>query len=114
VETAKGDCTGSQRYVKLAFAFQMGLRLNIYIRADKAVAGSSPGHSGAGKPDELEQVAGNAEDDIGDRVAGIRETELLYGEHSLLARFGPMLVTICGKPGTYKVCLWVPLTLYTC
>ncbi|KAH7098364.1 non-SMC mitotic condensation complex subunit 1-domain-containing protein [Auriculariales sp. MPI-PUGE-AT-0066] len=61
-----------------------------------------------GKPDsaiakdELEQVAGNAEDEIGDRVAAIRETELLYGEHSLLAKFGPMLVTICGKQTAYK------------
>jgi len=53
--------------------------------------------------DELDQVAGNAEDEIGDRIAGIRETELLYGEESLLAMYGPMIVHICGSPHKFKV-----------
>ncbi|KAH9912294.1 non-SMC mitotic condensation complex subunit 1-domain-containing protein [Epithele typhae] len=41
--------------------------------------------------EELDQVAGNAEDEIGERVAGMREHELLHGPKSLLAKFGPML-----------------------
>ena len=53
--------------------------------------------------EELEQVVGNAEDDIGDRLAAIRETELLYGDNSLLAVYGPMLVHICRNPGRFKV-----------
>lgn len=53
--------------------------------------------------EELEQVAGNAEDEIGERVAGMRETELLYGPNSLLAVFGPMIVHICGSPPKFKV-----------
>jgi condensin complex subunit 1 len=61
-------------------------------------------------------VAGNAEDEIGDRIAGIRETELLYGPESLLAVFGPMIVHICGSPHKFKVrsmCVWavIPLTM---
>ncbi|RPD66651.1 hypothetical protein L226DRAFT_557654 [Lentinus tigrinus ALCF2SS1-7] len=52
--------------------------------------------------EELDQVAGNAEDEIGERVAGMREVELLYGKHSLLATFGPMLVHICGSPHKFK------------
>ena len=53
--------------------------------------------------EELEQVVGNAEDDIGDRLAAIRESELLYGENSLLAVYGPMLAFICRNPGRFKV-----------
>ncbi|KAG6900284.1 hypothetical protein C0993_000472 [Termitomyces sp. T159_Od127] len=52
--------------------------------------------------EELDQVAGNAEDEIGERIAAIRETELLYGEQSLLAIYGPMLVHICGSPHKFK------------
>ena len=53
--------------------------------------------------EDLEQVVGNAEDEIGDRIASIRETELLYGPDSLLAAFGPMIVHICGSPHKFKV-----------
>ncbi|KAJ7211815.1 non-SMC mitotic condensation complex subunit 1-domain-containing protein [Mycena haematopus] len=52
--------------------------------------------------EELDQVAGNAEDEIGERIAGVRETELLYGPGSLLAIYGPMLVHVCGSPHKYK------------
>ncbi|EDR03670.1 chromosome condensation complex protein [Laccaria bicolor S238N-H82] len=52
--------------------------------------------------EELDQVAGNAEDEIGDRVAGVRETEMLYGTDSLLAMYGPMVVHICGSPHKFK------------
>ena len=53
--------------------------------------------------EELDQVAGNVEDEIGDRISGIRETELLYGPDSLLAVYGPMIVHICGSPHKFKV-----------
>jgi hypothetical protein len=53
--------------------------------------------------DELDQVAGNAEDEIGDRIAAARETELLYGPTSLLAVYGSMIVHICGSPHKFKV-----------
>ncbi|KAF8493475.1 non-SMC mitotic condensation complex subunit 1-domain-containing protein [Russula emetica] len=52
--------------------------------------------------EELDQVAGNAEDDIGDRIAAVRESELLYGPDSLLALYGPLLVRICGRPDQFK------------
>ena len=53
--------------------------------------------------EELDQVAGNAEDEIGEKIAGIREHELLYGPGSLLAVYGPMIVHICGSPHKYNV-----------
>ncbi|KAI0758493.1 non-SMC mitotic condensation complex subunit 1-domain-containing protein [Trametes elegans] len=56
----------------------------------------------AKEQEELDQVAGNAEDEIGERIAAMREHELLYGSHSLLATFGPMLVHISGSPHKFK------------
>ena len=71
--------------------------------AEKTAGKNDPrGAKDAGE--ELDQVAGNAEDEIGERVAGMRESELLYGPNSLLAVFGPMLVHICGSPPKFKVC----------
>ncbi|PPQ81973.1 hypothetical protein CVT25_014624 [Psilocybe cyanescens] len=52
--------------------------------------------------EELDQVAGNAEDEIGERIHAIRETELLYGSESLLAMYGPAIVHICGSPHKFK------------
>jgi condensin complex subunit 1 len=48
-------------------------------------------------------VAGNAEDDIGDLIATIREKELLYGEKSLLAVYGPLVASVCASPKRYRV-----------
>jgi condensin complex subunit 1 len=53
--------------------------------------------------EELDQVAGNAEDEIGDRIHTVREDELLYGEHSLLAKYGGMLKLVCGRPDKFPV-----------
>jgi condensin complex subunit 1 len=52
---------------------------------------------------DLDAVAGNAEDDIGDLIAGIREKELLYGEKSLLRVYGPLIAAICATPRKYRV-----------
>jgi hypothetical protein len=52
---------------------------------------------------DLEAVTGNAEDDIGDLVASVRERELLYGEDSLLAVYGGMIAHICSAPKAFKV-----------
>ncbi|KAF9029542.1 hypothetical protein BDZ89DRAFT_1065324 [Hymenopellis radicata] len=52
--------------------------------------------------EELDQVVGNAEDDVGDQMAHIREHELLYGDRSLLKLFGPMLIHICSRTKKYK------------
>jgi len=84
--------------------------LTLYqFKGDKQAAANSPNRA-AKDGEELDQVAGNAEDEIGDRIAGVRETELLYGPESLLAIYGPMLVHICGSPHKFKVGpvqLWV-------
>ncbi|RUS21746.1 hypothetical protein BC937DRAFT_91534 [Endogone sp. FLAS-F59071] len=51
--------------------------------------------------DELEQVAGTAEDEIGDAISHIRERELLFGDGSLLATFGPLLTHVCANNTIY-------------
>lgn len=69
------------------------------MSAEKKVGKSKNGK----EADELDQVTGSAEDEIGDRIAAVRETELLYGPTSLLAVYGPMIVHICGSPHKFKV-----------
>ncbi|KAJ3798640.1 non-SMC mitotic condensation complex subunit 1-domain-containing protein [Lentinula aff. detonsa] len=51
--------------------------------------------------EELDQVAGNAEDEIGDKITDIREHEML-DKVALLGVYGPMLVNICGSPQKFK------------
>ncbi|KAJ4490288.1 non-SMC mitotic condensation complex subunit 1-domain-containing protein [Lentinula aciculospora] len=51
--------------------------------------------------EELDQVAGNAEDEIGDKITEIREQEML-DKDALLGVYGPMLVNICGSPQKFK------------
>ncbi|KAG0193993.1 Condensin complex subunit [Apophysomyces sp. BC1034] len=51
--------------------------------------------------EELEQVGGTAEDDIGDAITHIREREILFGPTSLLARFGPLLTEVCSRNRIY-------------
>ncbi|GAA5960748.1 hypothetical protein JCM3765_007318 [Sporobolomyces pararoseus] len=52
--------------------------------------------------DELDQVAGSVEDEIGDTIAIAREKELMYGPQSLLQVFGPMAATIVSQPKIYR------------
>ncbi|KAG1748403.1 non-SMC mitotic condensation complex subunit 1 [Suillus paluster] len=68
---------------------------------EKLAAGGSPNRASK-ETEELDQVAGNAEDEIGERIAAVRETELLYGEQSLLKLYGPLLVHVCGSPHKFK------------
>ncbi|KAG2142164.1 non-SMC mitotic condensation complex subunit 1-domain-containing protein [Suillus cothurnatus] len=69
--------------------------------AEKLAAGGSPNRANK-ETEELDQVAGNAEDEIGERIAAVRETELFYGEQSLLKLYGPLLVHVCGSPHKFK------------
>ncbi|GAA5829706.1 hypothetical protein JCM3766R1_001272 [Sporobolomyces carnicolor] len=52
--------------------------------------------------DELDQVAGSVEDEIGDTIAIAREKELMYGPQSLLQVFGPMAASIVSQPKVYR------------
>lgn len=78
-------------------------RSKIFSAEKQARARSPHRNSKEKEAEELDQVAGNAEDEIGERIAGVRETELLYGAESLLALYGPMIVHICGSPHKFKV-----------
>ena len=51
--------------------------------------------------DELDLMAGTNEDDFADAIAHIREKELLFGEQSLLAHFGPLVKEICSNNTSY-------------
>lgn len=51
--------------------------------------------------DELDLIAGTTEDDFTEAIAHVRERELLYGSHSLLANFGPLVREICMNNTSY-------------
>lgn len=51
---------------------------------------------------ELEMIGGTSEDDFTDAVIYIKEKELLYGESSILAKFGPVVKSICTNSAEYK------------
>jgi condensin complex subunit 1 len=51
--------------------------------------------------DELDLIGGTTEDDFTDAMAHIRERELLYGENSLLSKFGPLVAEICANNNAY-------------
>lgn len=67
----------------------------------KGPSDSSPAVSKDGE--ELDQVVGNAEDEIGDLIASVREDEMMFSPDSLLATFGPMIAHICLNPAMFKV-----------
>lgn len=52
--------------------------------------------------DELDLIGGTTEDDFTEAMAHIRERELLYGENSLLANFGPLVTEICSNNTAYN------------
>ncbi|KAF6767508.1 Condensin complex, subunit 1, N-terminal [Kalmanozyma brasiliensis GHG001] len=65
-------------------------------KASRAAAAAA-----AAAVEELDQVAGNAEDEIGEVIASVREKELLFGNSSVLAMFGPIITHICSSPKSY-------------
>lgn len=52
--------------------------------------------------DELDLIGGTTEDDFTEAMSHIRERELLYGEHSLLSNFGPLVTEICSNNTAYQ------------
>ncbi|EMC95637.1 hypothetical protein BAUCODRAFT_71473 [Baudoinia panamericana UAMH 10762] len=52
--------------------------------------------------DELDLMAGTTEDDFTDVIAQVRERELLYGRHSLLSNYGPLVQEICSNNTAYS------------
>ncbi|KAK6885151.1 Condensin complex subunit 1 [Candida tropicalis] len=51
---------------------------------------------------ELEMIGGTSEDDFADAVVHVKEREILYGETSLLAKFGPLVKDICAHSKQYR------------
>ena len=82
----------------------MILSTNYSSFTSEKLAAKAKGADKASKDgEELDRVAGNAEDEIGDRIAGARGTEMLNVTDSLLAMHGPIVVHICGSPHKFKV-----------
>jgi condensin complex subunit 1 len=50
---------------------------------------------------ELDMIGGTSEDDFADAIIHVKERELLYGDNSLLARFGPLVKEICANNKNY-------------
>ncbi|PIA18386.1 ARM repeat-containing protein [Coemansia reversa NRRL 1564] len=60
------------------------------------------GASASDEDDELNQIAGTTEDEIGDIISAIRERELLFGNRSILALLGPLVVHVCRNLGKFN------------
>ena len=52
--------------------------------------------------DDLDMIGSTTEDDFTEAMTHIRERELLFGENSLLANFGPLVSEICSNNTTYE------------
>lgn len=78
------------------------------MREEKLIVTAEKAAAKAAEKDQndLDAVAGNAEDDIGDLISTMKEKELLYGEKSLLAVYGDLIAHICASPKKYKVSCW--------
>lgn len=63
---------------------------------------ASPEKKASADHDELDLIGGTTEDDFTEAMAHIRERELLYGEKSLLANFGPLVTELCSNNTTYR------------
>jgi condensin complex subunit 1 len=75
---------------------------------------SSTANQAASKDgEELDQVAGNTEDEIGDLIISVREDEMMYSPGSLLATFGPMIAHICLNPAMFKVRYSIGLCMHS-
>ncbi|EDN95261.1 hypothetical protein SS1G_11137 [Sclerotinia sclerotiorum 1980 UF-70] len=71
--------------------------------AEKNKAAETPDDKAAKEAaDDLDMIGGTTEDDFTDAMSHIRERELLYGQNSLLANFGPLVAEICSNNTTYK------------
>lgn len=68
----------------------------------KSANASSQKKPDTGEDDELDLIGGTTEDDFTEAMAHIRERELLFGDRSLLARFGPLVTEICANNNTYS------------
>lgn len=72
-------------------------------RADEPAKAAEKDKDAAAASNDLDAVTGNAEDDIGETIANIREKELLYGDKSLLRKYSRMIAAICANPRRYRV-----------
>lgn len=68
-------------------------RLKVLVEKQKA------GETG---DDDMERIGGTSEDDFSEIITSVREREILYGEHSLLAQFGPLVVDVCSNNLMYS------------
>ncbi|KAK8845335.1 hypothetical protein IAR55_006048 [Kwoniella newhampshirensis] len=108
----KKDQTGSFRLAQLVFVVgHVSIKHIVYLelverefkrRKDENAKQKAAAKSAEKDSNDLDAVAGNAEDDIGDLISGIREKELLFGDKSLLAVYGPMIAHICASPKRYR------------
>lgn len=71
------------------------------VEQEKNKAAAAPQKQDNAEADELDLIGGTTEDDFQDAMAHIRERELLFGEHSLLAKFGPLVIEILANNNSY-------------
>ncbi|WVW81595.1 hypothetical protein I302_103590 [Kwoniella bestiolae CBS 10118] len=111
-ERGTKDQIGSFKLAQLVFVVgHVAIKHIVYLelverefkrRKDETAKQKAAAKAAEKDSNDLDAVAGNAEDDIGELISGIRERELLFGDKSLLAVYGPMIAGICASPKRYK------------
>jgi condensin complex subunit 1 len=71
------------------------------VKKGRRKAAKEPTPAPEDPADELDLMAGTTEDDFTEAIAHIRERELLFGDQSLLANFGPLVADICSNNTSY-------------
>ena len=84
----------------------------INIMSDEKKGKKQDSRDTSKEADGLDGVTGNAEDELGDMFLGMRERELLYGEDSLLALYGPILHHVCHAIDVCITHLWLWLARF--
>ena len=82
-----------------------GSAANIWVRSLFSNEAENKAKTPRKQTDDLDQVTGTAEDEFTEKIAHIRERELLFGERSLLGGFAPMITFICTNNRSFSVFL---------
>ena len=70
--------------------FLITFLLNFFFWVAEKLARGTGDDTASKDVEELDQLAGNAEDGIGERIAALRKSELLYGPDSFRGLHGPL------------------------
>ncbi|KAI9189169.1 condensin complex non-SMC subunit Cnd1 [Blastocladiella emersonii ATCC 22665] len=97
---AGGNAAATNRSRRSATSAAARTRSRRSRTSRRSSGGNLTDGDGADDDNELDQVVGTVEDVFAENLAAVRELELLSGNQSLLAAFGPLVVEVAQSPAT--------------